>query len=394
MFIGNEATFQGGGLRPFLSRTTVRDSIFIGNNAEDPTGVERRFGGGIATFLTEETSVVGSVFIGNSAGYGGGVAVFHRADVTDSIFVGNEGRARGGGFFSAARDNTYSGLVFFGNAAQYGGAIFIKDSPADVLRTIAVGNRASIVGGGIMYQNIGGTISDTVIAGNTAPEGGGFATGASDYPADGEATINMDHVTVVANEADVGAGVQLNDIEGVSSGRNLVFNMRNSIVVGNATAGDPLGVQLNSPAAAARVSLAIDSSAVDEGLHDRGAGNLVGLDCIDTEALRTGRFQDQRYEAGTARTSLADGESWTEKTGHDGEYLIVGSQWMPLLTQTAEGPSFPGDLSILGVGLTSEDYRVIDLHPLGSCVAAGLSGVSAQNLLGSERGATPDLGAY
>ena len=164
---------------------------------------------------------------------GGGVRNF--ANLTlDKVNVTGNRAAYGGGVYNAGTMTIVDSVIADNNAWYYGGVY--NRGELTVERTMIAENNAVYYGGGVGTYT-GATISNSIIARNTAATGAGvFAqvNAAELLNGTGSFDVNLINVDVVGNVA-TGTGA-----EGVGAGvwANHVLNLTNSIVYGNTAAMD------------------------------------------------------------------------------------------------------------------------------------------------------------
>ena len=192
-FVNNTARLQGGAVfiesRSSLTRTTstIHNSSFVGNHAS--------IGGG-AVYAPASIQISDSAFIGNTARYRGGGAVytggrFSNIDVTDSVFWNNsaaycavfdvdefhhEVKLAGSTFFR----NTATGgsdiediLSFSGIKSDIGGVMCIRNASLSILDSNFTHNSAAGYGGVMYVDDSNITVERSTFEGNTAGFGGG-----------------------------------------------------------------------------------------------------------------------------------------------------------------------------------------------------------------------------
>ena len=172
---GNEAAGSGGGIAAYDQSLSISASTVSDNDAVNGDG------GGLYFSNTEADTaftMTSSTLYGNSAGDrgGGGVTIFGASaasSIANSTISGNEAADRGGG-------------VYFYSSA---------DAPMAIRNSTIVDNEAVRTGGGVYrygYENdgVGGednlTISSTIVANNTAPDGDLGDQDSTDAPGDPE----------------------------------------------------------------------------------------------------------------------------------------------------------------------------------------------------------------
>jgi uncharacterized repeat protein (TIGR01451 family) len=158
-FTGNTATNLGGAIDAQLrgggSGLTIQDSTFANNAAVTIGGAVYHMDG----FLT----ITGSTFSGNSVIEQGGALWFANSiggtvvAITNSTFTGNQATGR-------RPNNGTVGL---------GGAINNDSATSLTLTNVTIaGNHADWVGGGIVSGSTGTTLKNSIVANNTAANGG------------------------------------------------------------------------------------------------------------------------------------------------------------------------------------------------------------------------------
>ncbi|HEX2642246.1 MAG TPA: IPTL-CTERM sorting domain-containing protein [Thermoanaerobaculia bacterium] len=178
---GNSATSDGGALWAdgFNMTLTIRDSVITGNAAGDD-------GGGI---YVEDTGgpllIQNTVISGNQANDKGGGIYFYDPDddvtIDNSTISGNTAGSLGGGIYLYSPDGgnwLITNTTISGNDAAAGGGLFFysADHPLLIQNSTISGNQATVGnGGGIYFYNLyAGTVLDhTTVANNTAAGSGG-----------------------------------------------------------------------------------------------------------------------------------------------------------------------------------------------------------------------------
>lgn len=178
---GNSASVDGGGLWAdgFDMTLTIRDSVISGNAASDD-------GGGI---YIEDTGgpllIQNTVISGNQAADSGGGIYFYDPDedvtIDNSTISGNTAGGLGGGIYLYSPDDgnwLITNTTLSGNDAAAGGGIFFysADHPLLIQNSTISGNQATAGdGGGIYFYNLygGTTLDHTTVAGNSASGSGG-----------------------------------------------------------------------------------------------------------------------------------------------------------------------------------------------------------------------------
>jgi uncharacterized repeat protein (TIGR01451 family) len=159
VFTGNTATNQGGAIHTVMyggsSAMTVEDTTFANNVGSTNGGAINHMNGGL--------TITGSAFTGNRVvGQGGALWVTNggggtNVAVTNSTFSGNQA--------TGTRPN--NGTVGLGGAITNSGA-----SSLTLTNVTIAGNHADWVGGGIVTGSAGTTLKNSIVANNTAANGG------------------------------------------------------------------------------------------------------------------------------------------------------------------------------------------------------------------------------
>jgi uncharacterized repeat protein (TIGR01451 family) len=163
LFTGNTSTNQGGAIHTYMygaaSFITVEDSTFENNIGTSNGGAIFHMNGGL--------TITGSTFSGNRVvGQGGALWVLDDAadgpgdtavNITNSTFSGNQA--------TGTRPNNGS--------VGLGGAITNSGASSFILTNVTIaGNHADWVGGGIVSDPAGTTLKNSIVANNTAANGG------------------------------------------------------------------------------------------------------------------------------------------------------------------------------------------------------------------------------
>ena len=240
-----ELAFGGGAF--FAEDAVLTNCTFTGNSAK-PTGLEAgfalMFGGGLSFLQGATATLTDCVFENNNAGNGGGAHFPTGATLTNCSFTGNSADIGGGALFSSINallgaEVTLTACTFTDNVALASGGAGFVDGVATLTNCVVVGNSATGGPGGGLSFGVGGTVTNSTFYNNTATERGGgvYVT----YDGDGD---------------------------------NL-FNMRNSILVGNTdtTAGNAIYfVDSGAPRRATDIEAVMDHNLIGGGEADLGFG--------------------------------------------------------------------------------------------------------------------------
>ena len=163
--VSDNRTANGGGIFNAGS-VTITNSNFSGNTASAPGG---------AIWNNGTLVVTDSTFDDNQAQVGGGIFNAGSVTIAKSTFSGNRATSAfvdaGGGIYNSGGSVTLNNSTVSGNTSDDDGAGIINSGSMTLTNSTVSGNVGGRIGGGI--SNRGGTltISNTIIAGNTAPTG-------------------------------------------------------------------------------------------------------------------------------------------------------------------------------------------------------------------------------
>jgi len=165
---GTNPHYKGAGIYNYGGSPTLRNLTISGNHANET-------GGGMFN-ENSAPSIQDVTFSGNTAGSeGGGMANWQSNIVlTEVTFSGNSADIQGGAMLNYLGSITLSRSQIMGNSSGNGGGIHNLSSTITLTNTILAGNSATIQGGGMW--NLFGTLRFTnlTLADNTADEGGGM----------------------------------------------------------------------------------------------------------------------------------------------------------------------------------------------------------------------------
>jgi hypothetical protein len=206
-FIGNRA-FNGAGILQEGGDLTLSDSAFVGNESTSPNT-----GGGAGLYLT------------------GATASLMRVEVRENLGTGTN--FNGGGLYASNQTLDVQQSRFIGNQSRHGGAIHLTGSGTYSLSHIELSGNSAVDGGGLFAA--GQTSIDFHhgrIVGNTAVNNGGgmFLTVS--------APTQLEHLSVVGNEATVGGAMQIAS----STASVNVLSLTNSNFSANSASSDGPGL--------------------------------------------------------------------------------------------------------------------------------------------------------
>ena len=172
------ACYAGGVYADSTSGVVLTNDWFTGNNASGNDGGGVYSNGLITASQTH--------FTGNTAaGLGGGVYAQSDSSFDWCTFANNTAASDGGGVWAQDGNISATNSTFTGNAADDGGAIYADTTLYANLDSF-VGNTAGASGeGGGIYNDEGGTVTNSTFTSNTALDGGGYWN-------DGSATLLED----------------------------------------------------------------------------------------------------------------------------------------------------------------------------------------------------------
>lgn len=174
-------------------------------------GSTESLGGGLVAEGHFEVDVVDSVFEANTALDGAGLYAAQSSNrtstvvLTNTLLVGNEAVARGGGAFVSGADITLSGAAVSANTALDGAGLYLDDVTARGASGATIfGNQASEAGGGVYALR--SSLDGLHLSENIAFEGGGaYVTGVAEGSTYTESRVTNTELS--ANEAVFGAGM-------------------------------------------------------------------------------------------------------------------------------------------------------------------------------------------
>jgi predicted outer membrane repeat protein len=230
--------------------TTLHDAITQANGSHQPSD-KITFASGLTGSIDLATDLPsinysleidgpGASQLSVSGGNPGGI--FHAVGLANpglqisglTLRAGTNGvDGRGGAIFLAGGSPaTVSDTVFAGNTAPEGGAIYALNGTLDVRRSTFIGNSApgGDGGGAISSYGTAVTVSDSVISGNSASQGAGIASTGSG----GFGSVLVQNSTVSGNDADGCCGGLLTHVTQTTQ-------IRNSTISGNTVSAGPSG---------------------------------------------------------------------------------------------------------------------------------------------------------
>ena len=350
---GNEAHSAGGGVAAgHEGNVRIVDSVIAENLAEShgggiDVGGKGSFtleggevrgnatpgdGAGLSTSLEGRAEIIGTLFRENRAGIpvegeipegGGGGADLGGSgpvEVTDATFEANSASGEGGGILltnNASIDITDT--VVTGNTAGAGAGIENAAMDVTLTRLTITGNEAELDGGGIESQGSGSfVIIDTMIADNTAENGGGFANAA-------DGALHIQGTTIWNNRAlqrfedDSGLG------GGIYSLGDAAALYENVTVAGNVAAirGGGVYIDADAPVHITSATIAHNSAPIASGIGGEiGSPNLpiqpsTGVILRNTIVAANVLGPSCSFAMGSEGGNIDDGDSCYFRGEHD-----------------------------------------------------------------------------
>ncbi|WP_404960345.1 right-handed parallel beta-helix repeat-containing protein [Streptomyces sp. 147326] len=217
---------QGPNARLTLNSLTVRD----GRSGSSGGGGILNDGGALTLNSVEVTRNLSDI-----GGVGAGIGSNSTLTLRNSTVSFNRSTNNGGGLYSSGT-TTISNTTIAGNTAKDGGAGMEVRGSLTLTNSRVTDNAGGEDGGGILSFALTGTITDTLIQGNTIAGDG--LVGGGIRNASGS-TLTLERTTVFANRA-LGSGSQAGGISNVGAGSTV--NLRNSSVSYNYAKAAPGGI--------------------------------------------------------------------------------------------------------------------------------------------------------
>jgi hypothetical protein len=167
--------------------------VVMFNQNEDPDTVLEGFtltngnhskGAGIYCKDSASPSIIGNVIIGNQAGEGGGIFCIHAEPVIMGNLIAMNTATAGGAIYSDNAEPLILNNIIRDNTTTASGAgVYCFSCSPDMVNNTFVGNTAgSGRGGAVAGNNFQSTIVNSILWGNSAPDGPEIGLGALDNP--------------------------------------------------------------------------------------------------------------------------------------------------------------------------------------------------------------------
>lgn len=366
--------FGGGGMYIFRASYTLRRSSFTGNSAVNS-------GGAIINGGDDKAFVIDSCqFVSNTANFGAALTNYNlntQGVIRHCRFEANDAATSGGAAINGFKaEVTYSDCIFEANRARWGGALYVQNdtSALTLSRCQFNGNTSDNFGGAI---NVSGgivvNIDSCLFEGNASNFGGAISISDSDNDL---AALTLTRSWFNTNLADSqGGGLNL-----ISTEAEIVNCVFNGNIANDPGIGGAISIN-NGETNGTEVSIVNCTIADNTGLIGSGIASWAP----DT-ALSVVRLQN---------TVLAnDGPNYAVEAGFP-QLLSGGGNFVTDLS--APELNAPTDRAgeDLVPGFTDAFNFDYSLAPGSPLINAGVSaGAPADDITGSPRDASPDIGAF
>jgi len=175
----NVAENNGGGYWALYSKPTIMNCTFSGNSAARGAGVNL---GDYDPTPDERTTVLNNVFMNNQAtGVGGGLRSSQGVlEIRGNTFTGNSA-SYGGAMGIVYAEGTITGnLILDNQASQYGGGLYGHNDQFELTNNLLANNRAAREGGALYCNRNSLAVANCTFTGNAAPGTGGGAISCHD----------------------------------------------------------------------------------------------------------------------------------------------------------------------------------------------------------------------
>ncbi|MCX4693581.1 right-handed parallel beta-helix repeat-containing protein [Streptomyces sp. NBC_01408] len=237
---------SGPNARLSLSNLTVRDGR---SGGEGGGGIYVDTGSALTLNSVEVTRNLSAV-----SGIGAGIANFGTLTLRNSTVSYNISTNNGGGIFTNGTANISNTTITGNTAHDDAGGIDARGS-LTLANSRVTDNAARVGAGGILAFNLTGTVTDTLIRGNTlagdGQDGGGIFNRTS--------TLTLERTTVFANRA-LGSGARGG---GLANASDATLTVRNSSVTHNFANAAPGGIFNNGGTLSLVATLVQDNQPTD-----------------------------------------------------------------------------------------------------------------------------------
>lgn len=240
------------------------------------------FAGGGVTFRLKNIALRD----GNSLVGGGAIEASGATVILDSVqLINNYSSVSGGAIYCYDGELTMRDSLLENNASGTGGAIYNDGCTMTISHSSFIGNEAldnTGRGGAIANMPLGAlTLSDSLLQGNTGPDGGGLFN-------DTGATAALDNVRILANEGGYGGGIE-------NSGTLVVAG---SLIDGNTVTGSGGGIwNLGGAVTLERVTVSNNTAYEGGGVNTYGS-QLTITDANISDNVATGSHGGGLYHSG------------------------------------------------------------------------------------------------
>lgn len=182
------------------------------------------------------STISGLTLKGGMSGSDGGGGIFVGSDqlltlegvhLVDNVAADGAQQRDGGGLATATGASvTVRKSLIARNHARRGGGVFVAGAVVSVEQSAIVSNRARLEGGGVWIGAGGGQITETTLTGNVANAGGSPVAFGGGVTVSNAGALTLYQVSLVANFADSGPGLQL-------FGSGVISDIGGTIIAGN-----------------------------------------------------------------------------------------------------------------------------------------------------------------
>jgi uncharacterized repeat protein (TIGR02543 family) len=221
--IANNTAPTGGGITANGGRNfVVSNCIIVNNTAQDGGGIHNSYGG---SFLVSNCTIINNTATSNGGGiYNGrglGLAILNStiANNTANGFNYYPRKGFGGGIYNEGVDFSVSNCIIANNTATSPGGGIYNNEIGFLVSNSTVANNTASAGGGIYNEGVDFSVSNCILTNNTALGGGGIYNS-------GDRSFSVSNSTIINNTATYsGGGITNNGGDNsVMSNCNIVNN--------------------------------------------------------------------------------------------------------------------------------------------------------------------------